>query len=135
MSIHVGTHRRGPWRAHEVVAGAGAHEGHVGRIWDGGGTLRRGRACQRAKAEGGIDEKGARGCGDGERGDSEAEVGRGGSFFGAVSPTRAPQAMSYATAAAAAIFRPRWSTCSNKQDVLRWLLGGITLTLVSGVGC
>ena len=32
-------------------------------------------------------------------------------------------------------FRPRWSTCSNKQDVLRWLLGGITLTLDSGVGC
>ena len=28
-------------------------------------------------------------------------------------------------------FRPRWSTCSNKQDVLRWLLDGITLT---GVG-
>ena len=86
----------------EVVAGAGAHEGRVGHIWDGGGTLRRGHACQRAKAEGGIDEKGVRGCGDGERGDSEAEVGRGGSFFGAVSPTRAPQAMSYTTATATA---------------------------------
>ena len=45
-----------------------------------------------AKAEGGIDEKGVRGCGDGERGDSEAEVGMGSSFFGAVSPTRVPQA-------------------------------------------
>ena len=33
-----------------------------------------------------------RGCGDGKRGDSEAEVGRGGSFFGAVSPTRVHQA-------------------------------------------
>ena len=119
----------------EVMAGAGAHEGRVGCIWDGGGTLRRGRAWQRAKAEGGIDEKGVRGCGDGERGDSGAEVGRGGSFFGVVSPTHAPQAMSYTTAAAAAVFRPRWLTCSNKQDVLRWLLGGITLTLVSGVGC
>ena len=69
-SKRVGTHRRGPRRVREVVAGAGAHEGRVGRIWDGGGTLRRGRACQRAKAEGGIDEKGVRGCGDGERGTS-----------------------------------------------------------------
>ena len=43
-----------------------------------------------AKAEGGIDEKGVRGCGDDERGDSEAEVGWGGSFFSAVSPTRIP---------------------------------------------
>ena len=76
----------------EVMAGAGAHEGHVGCIWDGGSMLRRGQACQRAKAEGSIDEKGMRGCGDGKRGDSEAEVGRGGSFFGAVSPTRVPQA-------------------------------------------
>ena len=42
----------------------------------------------------GDDEKGVRGCGDDEKGDSEAEVGRGSSFFGAVSPTRAPQAMS-----------------------------------------
>ena len=33
-----------------------------------------------------------RGCGDGERGDSEAEEGRGGSFFGAVSPTYVPLA-------------------------------------------
>ena len=31
-----------------------------------------------AKAEGSIDKKGVRGCGDDERGDSEAEVGRGG---------------------------------------------------------
>ena len=76
----------------EVVAGAGAHEGCMGRIWDGSGTLRRGRACQRAKAEGGIDEKGVRGCGDGEKGDSEAEVGRGGSLFSMVSPTQVPQA-------------------------------------------
>ena len=90
----------------EVVAGAGAHEGRVGRIWDGGGILRRGQACQRAKAEGGIDEKGVRGCGDGERGDSEAEVGRGGSFFGAVSPTRAPQATSYAHTRAAPMVHP-----------------------------
>ena len=75
----------------EVMAGAGAHEGRVGRIWDGGGTLTRGWACQRAKAEGGIDEKGVSSCGDGERGDSEAEVGRGGSFFGTVSPTHAPR--------------------------------------------
>ena len=52
--------------------------------------MRRGRACQRAKAEGSIDEKGVRGCGDGKRGDSEAEVGRGGSFFSAVSPTHPP---------------------------------------------
>ena len=77
----------------EVVAGAGAHEGCVGCIWDGGSTLRRGRACQRAKAEGGIDEKGVRGCGDSKRGDSEAEVGRGSSFFSMVLPTHAPQAM------------------------------------------
>ena len=33
-----------------------------------------------------------RGCGDGKRGDSEAEVGRGGSFFGTVSPIRVHQA-------------------------------------------
>ena len=65
----------------EVVAGAGAHEGCVGRIWDGGGTLRRGRACQRAKAEGGIDEKGVRVCGDGKKGDSKAEVGRGATVY------------------------------------------------------
>ena len=56
----------------EVMAGAGAHEGRVGCIWDGGSMLRRGRVCQRAKAEGSIDEKGVSGCGDGERGDSEA---------------------------------------------------------------
>ena len=31
----------------EVVAGAGAHEGHVGCMWDGGSTLRGGWACQR----------------------------------------------------------------------------------------
>ena len=45
-----------------------------------------------AKAEHGIDEKGVRlrGCGDSS--DSEAEVGMGSSFFGAVSPTRVPQA-------------------------------------------
>ena len=45
-----------------------------------------------AKAERGIDEKGVRlrGCGDGS--DSEADVGMGGSFFGVVSPTCAPQA-------------------------------------------
>ena len=76
-----------------VTAAAGAHEGCVGQIWDGSGTLRRGQACQRAKAEGGIDEKGVRGCGDGERGDSKAEVGRGGSLFSMVSPTCIPQAM------------------------------------------
>ena len=90
----------------EVVTGAGAHEGRVGRIWDGGGTLRRGWACLRPKAEGGIDEKGVRGCGDGERGDSEAEVGRGGSFFGAVLPTCAPQATSYAHTCAAPMVHP-----------------------------
>ena len=55
----------------EVVAGAGAHEGCMGCIWDGSGMLRRGQACQRAKAEGSIDEKGVRGCGDRKRGDSE----------------------------------------------------------------
>ena len=27
---------------HEVVAGTGAHEGHMGHIWDGGSTSRRG---------------------------------------------------------------------------------------------
>ena len=31
----------------EVVAGAGAHEAHVGCVWDGNDTLRGGRACQR----------------------------------------------------------------------------------------
>ena len=31
----------------EVTAGAGAHEGHVGCMWDGDGTLRGGQACQR----------------------------------------------------------------------------------------
>ena len=46
-----------------------------------------------AKAEGGIDEKGVRGCGDDERGDSEAEVGWGSSFFSMVLPTCVPQAM------------------------------------------
>ena len=46
-----------------------------------------------AKAEGGIDKKGVRGCGDNKRGDSEAEVGWGGSFYIAVSPTHIPQAM------------------------------------------
>ena len=102
----IGTHRRGPRRVREVVAGAGAHEGRVGRIWDGGGMLRRGRACLRAKAEGGIDEKGVRGCGDGERGDSEAEVGRGGSFVGVVSPTCTPQATSYAHTCAAPMVHP-----------------------------
>ena len=76
----------------EVMAGAGAHDGHMGRIWDGSGTLGRGWACQRAKAEGSIDEKGVSSCGDSERGVSEAEVGRGSSFFGAVSPTCATQA-------------------------------------------
>ena len=30
--------------------------------------LRRGQACQRAKAEGGIDEKGVSSCGDSKRG-------------------------------------------------------------------
>ena len=33
----------------EVVAGAGAHEGHVGCVWDGGNTLRGGWACQRGR--------------------------------------------------------------------------------------
>ena len=47
-----------------------------------------------AKAECDIDKKGVRlrGCGDSERGDSKAEVGRGDSFFSAVLPTHAPQA-------------------------------------------
>ena len=31
----------------EVMAGAGAHEGHVGCVWDGGNMLRGGWACQR----------------------------------------------------------------------------------------
>ena len=75
----------------EVMAGAGAHEGHVGRIWDGGGTLRRGQACQRAKAEGSIDEKGVRGCGDSERGDSEAEVGRAAVFSAWCHPHAPPR--------------------------------------------
>ena len=30
-SKHIGIHQRGPWRRHEVMAGTGAHEGHVGR--------------------------------------------------------------------------------------------------------
>ena len=30
----------------EVMAGAGAHEGHVGCMWDGGSTLRRSRVHQ-----------------------------------------------------------------------------------------
>ena len=33
----------------EVVAGAGAHEGRVGCVWDGDGTLRGGWACQRGQ--------------------------------------------------------------------------------------
>ena len=45
----IGTRRGGPRRMHEVVAGAGAHEGHVGCVWDGDGTLRGGRACQRGR--------------------------------------------------------------------------------------
>ena len=49
MLKHVGTHRRGPRRVHEVVAGVGAHEGRVGCAWDGGSMLRRGRACQRGR--------------------------------------------------------------------------------------
>ena len=36
--------RGGPRRMCEVVAGAGAREGYVGCIWDGGGVSRRGRA-------------------------------------------------------------------------------------------
>ena len=102
----IGMHQRGPQRVCEVVAGAGAHEGHMGCIWDGGGMLRRGQAHLRAKAEGSIDEKGVRGCGDGKRGDREAEVGRGGSFLGAVSPTCAPQATSYAHTHAAPMVHP-----------------------------
>ena len=39
-------HQGGPWRMHEVVAGAGAHEGHVRHVWDGGGTSRRGGVHQ-----------------------------------------------------------------------------------------
>ena len=35
---------------HEVVAGVGVHEGHVGRIWDGGGALIRGRVRRNASA-------------------------------------------------------------------------------------
>ena len=35
---------------HEVVAGAGAHGGHVRCVWDGGGTLRGGQACQRGRS-------------------------------------------------------------------------------------
>ena len=61
VSKHIGTHQRGPQHVREVMAGDGAYEGPVGHIWDGGSTLRRGRACQRAKAEGSIDEKGVRG--------------------------------------------------------------------------
>ena len=41
--------REGVGRVHEVVAGVGAHEGCVGCMWDGGGTLRGGRACQRGQ--------------------------------------------------------------------------------------
>ena len=33
----------------EVVAGAGAHEGHVGCVWDGSSTLRGGWACLRGR--------------------------------------------------------------------------------------
>ena len=42
------TRRGGPRRMCEVVAGAGAREGYVGCIWDGGGTSRRGGARQNA---------------------------------------------------------------------------------------
>ena len=49
MSKHIGTHRRGLQHAHEVMAGAGAHEGHVGCVWDGGSMLRGGWACQRGQ--------------------------------------------------------------------------------------
>ena len=48
-SKRVGTHRRGPWPMREVVAGAGAQEGCVGCVWDGGNTLRGGWACQRGR--------------------------------------------------------------------------------------
>ena len=49
MSKHVRTHQRGPRRVREVVAGAGAHEGHVGYMWDGSSMLRGGWACQRGQ--------------------------------------------------------------------------------------
>ena len=35
---HVGSHRRGTQHVREVVAGAGAHEGCTGHVWDGGGA-------------------------------------------------------------------------------------------------
>ena len=34
---------------HEVMVGAGAHEGHVRSMWDGGSMLRGGWACQRGQ--------------------------------------------------------------------------------------
>ena len=47
----------------------------------------------KGKANGSIDEKGVRGCGDSEWGDRKAEVGRGGILGGMVLPTHVPQAM------------------------------------------
>ena len=38
VSKRIGTHRRGLWRVHEVMAGAGAHEGRVGCIERGRGV-------------------------------------------------------------------------------------------------
>ena len=48
----INTHQdtsKGVRHVREIMAGAGAHEGHIGCIWDGGGTLRRGWACQRSR--------------------------------------------------------------------------------------
>ena len=42
-------HRRGPRRVRVVVAGAGAHEGCVGYMWDSSSMLRGGWACQRGQ--------------------------------------------------------------------------------------
>ena len=47
MLKHVGMHQRGLRCVCEVMAGAGALEGHVGCVWDGDGTLRGGQECQR----------------------------------------------------------------------------------------
>ena len=49
---HIETHwdtSRGLQHMCEVVAGAGAHEGYMGCVCDGGGTLRRSRVCQRGQ--------------------------------------------------------------------------------------
>ena len=38
----VGMHQRGPQHMREVVAGARAHEGHMGHVWDGSAASIRG---------------------------------------------------------------------------------------------